>query len=257
MQASKVEYRFRFLIHGLIFMLGFWSPWLLLPSLADVPGFTANSTWLVLSTTVSRQGWLTFSAATVVLLVLALVFTGLAAVLRVWGAAYIAPGVVQSGSMHTAGTGVTGMLADGPYRRTRNPLYLGTLLHTVGICILMPPSGALLAVILIWVLQVRLALAEEPFLAARFCAAYTAYKAAVPRFLPAPAPQVPAAGARARWPQALMGEFYFVAAFGVLASLGWSFNADPLRRGLVIALGVWLILRGFSPRPQPDAIATR
>ncbi len=81
------------------------------------------------------------------------------------------------------------MLADGPYRRTRNPLYLGTLLHTLGVTILMPPSGAVFAVVLLWIFQVRLALAEEPFLAARFGQPYLDYKKAVPRFLPATKPQ--------------------------------------------------------------------
>ncbi len=250
MQATGFEYRYRFLIHGMVFLLGFWAPWLLVPSLAEVPGFTANSTWLVFSTMVSRQGWLTFGAATVVLLVVALAFMAAGALLRVWGAAYVGASVVRSPSMHG-----TTMLADGPYRRTRNPLYLGTLLHTVGLAILMPPSGALLAVALIWIFQVRLALAEEPFLATRFGAPYLAYKAAVPRFLPTPAPQVPAAGARAHWLQGALGEFYFIAAFAVMAAFGWSFNAQPIRRGLLISLGVWLILRAFTPRAEPDAVA--
>ena len=252
MQASRFEYRHRFAIHGLIFLLGFWSPWLLLPSLADVPGFTANSTWLVFSTMVSRQGWLTFGAATVVLLVIALVFTGAGAWLRTWGTAYVSSGVVYSGSMHGAGTRGTAMLADGPYRRTRNPLYLGTLLHTIGISLLMPPSGALLAVALIWIFQIRLALAEEPFLAAQFGQPYEAYRTAVPRFLPAPTPQGPAAGVRPKWLQAALGEFYFIGAFAVLAAFGWSFNAQPIRRGLLISLGLWMILLALLPRVQQD-----
>ena len=147
------------------------------------------------------------------------------------------------------------MLADGPYRRTRNPLYVGTLLHTIGICLLMPPSGALLAVVLMWIFQVRLALAEEPFLAARFGQAYVQYKAAVPRFLPAPTPQVEAAGVRPRWMQAALGEFYFIGAFMVLAAFGWSFNAQPIRRGLLISLGVWMILLALLPRAGEDAQA--
>ncbi len=109
------------------------------------------------------------------------------------------------------------MLADGPYRRTRNPLYLGTLLHTLGVTILMPPSGAVFAVVLLWIFQVRLALAEEPFLAAQFGQAYLDYKKAVPRFLPAPKPQIPSAGARPHWVQTLLGEIYFLAVFLVLA----------------------------------------
>jgi hypothetical protein len=145
------------------------------------------------------------------------------------------------------------MLADGPYRRTRNPLYLGTLLHTLGVTILMPPSGAVFAVVLLWIFQIRLALAEEPFLAARFGAAYQGYKNAVPRFLPSPKAQIASAGVRPHWVQALLGEIYFVAVFLVLAIFGWSFNAQPLRQGLIVSVGLALVVRAFLPRAVSDA----
>jgi protein-S-isoprenylcysteine O-methyltransferase Ste14 len=251
MQATRFEYRFRFAIHAVIYLLGFTAPWLFLHSLTNVRGFTTSSTWLVLSALLARREWLTFDAATVTLLVIALLFTALGAWLRVWGSAYVGTSVVQSPEMH----GET-MLADGPYRRTRNPLYLGTLLHTVGVTILMPPSGALLAVVLLWVFEVRLALAEEPFLAARFGQPYLDYKAEVPRFLPAPTPRIAAAGARPRWLQALLGEIYFVAVFFVLAIFGWSFNAQPLRQGLIVSLGLSLVVRAFLPRAAQNAPTT-
>ncbi len=85
MQATHFEYRFRFVIHALIYVLGFTAPWLFLHSLTGVPGFTTSSTWLVLSTSLTKQGWLAFDAATITLLVIALLLTGLGAWLRVWG----------------------------------------------------------------------------------------------------------------------------------------------------------------------------
>lgn len=248
MRATGFEYRFRFALHAVIYILGFTAPWLFVPALADVPGFSTKSTWLVASSMLSREGWLTFSAATVVLLVLALLFTALGAFLRIWGSAYVGSSVVKSPAMHGAA-----MLADGPFRRTRNPLYLGTLLHTFGIAILMPPSGALFTIALIWIFQVRLALAEEPFLTARFGQPYLDYKAAVPRFLPALTPLVPAAGARPHWLQSLLGEIYFPAVFLVLAIFGWSFNAQPIRQGLLISVGLWLIVRALLPNASHDA----
>jgi protein-S-isoprenylcysteine O-methyltransferase Ste14 len=248
MKATGFEYRFRFAIHTVLYLLGFWAPWLLIPSLANVPGFTRQSTWLVLSSLLARQGWLTFGAATSAILVVALIFTALGALLRIWGSAYVGSSIVHSPTMHSAT-----MLADGPFRRTRNPLYLGTLLHIIGVALLMTPSGALFAIVLFWIFQVRLALAEEPFLAARFGQPYLDYKAAVPRFLPSPTPQVAAAGAQPRWLQSVLGELYFLAAFLVLAIFGWSFNAQPLRQGLLISLGVWLIVRAFLPRAAQDS----
>ncbi|AEU39140.1 methyltransferase family protein [Granulicella mallensis] len=246
-KASRFEYRFRFLIHALIFTLAFWAPWV-----EWIPGLdlTRKTTWLVASFWLSLHGWMSFQVATIVLLVVALLFTGLGAWLRTWGAAYVGVGVVASRAMHG-----TAMLTDGPYRRTRNPLYLGTLLHTIGIAILMPPSGAIFAIILIWVFQIRLALAEEPFLAAQFGQPYLNYAAAVPRFLPYPTPRAEAAGASPRWGQAVLGELYFIAVFAVLAVLGWNFNAQWLRQGILISLGVWLVARAFMPAAKAETVA--
>jgi protein-S-isoprenylcysteine O-methyltransferase Ste14 len=250
MQATRFEYRFRFIIHTLIYLLGFTAPWLFLQSLKGVPGFTTSSTWLVISTELTKQGWLAFDAATVTLLLLALLLTGLGAWLRIWGAAYVGSNIVKSPTMHSEA-----MLADGPYRRTRNPLYLGTLLHTLGITILMPPSGAVFAVVLLWIFQIRLALAEEPFLTARFGQPYLDYKKAVPRFLPSPKAQVPSAGVQPHWLQAMLGEIYFLAVFLVLASFGWAFNAQPLRQGLIISAGLALVARALLPRAAQEAPA--
>ena len=244
MRATSLEYRFRFVLHGLIFWLGFWSPW------SEPLGLTTKSTWLTLSSLLARAGWLNFIAATQAVLVAALVFLLLGAWFRVWGAAYVGADVVKSRSMHSRA-----LLADGPYRRTRNPLYLGTLLHTVGISILMPPSGALFTIALIWLLQVRLALAEEPFLESRFGQPYVEYRRTVPRFLPYPKPLVEAAGQPGRWLLALAGEFYFVAVVFVMGIWGWEFNAMPLKRGVLISLGVWLIIYALLPRAKAVEVA--
>lgn len=239
MRAFALEYRFRFAIHAVLFCLGFWAPWC--PAL----GWTRMSTWLVLSAELTHSGWFTFSAATYVVLATATLLIALGAWFRVWGAAYVGASVVQAPAMHGQS-----LLADGPYRRTRNPLYLGTILHVFGLAILMPPSGALFAVVLLWILQVRLALAEEPFLASQFGDAYRAYQARVPRFLPAPAPQVPAAGMRPRWLQAIAGEIYMIGVLVTYLIFGWYFNATTLTRGVLISLGLWIIVRALLPRPE-------
>jgi hypothetical protein len=174
------------------------------------------------------------------------VFAALAAWLRIWGTGYIGAGIVQSASMHGQS-----LLADGPYRRTRNPLYLGTILHTFALAILMPPSGAILCIVLIWIFQIRLALAEESFLAAQFGETYRAYQSRVPRFLPAPTPQLPSAGRHPRWLQAVLGEIYMLGVVITFAVFGWNFNANTLLRGVLISLGVSLVIRALLPRPQP------
>lgn len=246
MGATRLEYRFRWILHGVVFMLGFWAPW------CAALGWTRLRTWLVLASWMSRTGWLSFIAATNAVLIAAIVLLALGAWLRVWGTSYVGASVVQSGSMHGEA-----MLADGPYRRTRNPLYLGTILHTVGLAILMPPSGAIVCVALVWLLEVRLALAEEPFLTARFGEAYVAYRNAVPRFLPAPTPQVPAAGKRAQWVQGIFGEIYFVGVVITFAVFGWDFNSMLMIRGVLISLGAWIIVKALLPRPKETVVEAR
>ena len=240
MGATKFEYRFRFWLHGLIYALGYWSPWL-----RWMPTWTPQTTWHVGMTLIARQGWLSFDGAAVVLLCVSIACAVLGALLRIWGAAYVGSSVVKSSAMH----GET-LLADGPYRRTRNPLYLGTVFHTFAVALLMPPSGAIFAVALLWVFQVRLALAEEPYLTARFGEAYREYAARVPRFIPALTPRVPAAGATPQWLQAALGEIYMIGVAVTLAAFGWSFNAMTLIRGVLVSLGVSLVVRAFLPKPK-------
>jgi protein-S-isoprenylcysteine O-methyltransferase Ste14 len=248
MKATSLEYRFRFFLHGILFAIAFSVfnlPW------AETLGLPTKSSWLVLSTTLSRQGWLSFTTASFTILILALIFTGLGAAFRIWGSAYVGASIVQSGAMH----GET-LLADGPYRHTRNPLYLGTLLHTIGISLLLPPAGSVFLIATIWILQFRLALAEEPFLTARFGQTYRDYIARVPRFLPMPAPQVPSAGAKPHWLLAIAGEIYFLGAFITLAIFGTGFNPTPIRQGILVSLGLWLVMIALIPRPKPAATVT-
>ncbi len=113
-----------------------------------------------------------------------------AAALRTWGGAYLGADVVQDGKMHTtvsptpfAGGPVAGVLTDGPFRRMRNPLYLGTFLHTLALALLMPRSGAVFAIVVIGVMQVRLILGEEAFLLRTVGQPYEAYCRLVPRVL--------------------------------------------------------------------------
>ena len=65
MGATSIEYRFRFFLHAVIIMLGFWAPW------CEPLHWTRMTTWLVLASSLSRAGWLSFSAATNAVLIVA------------------------------------------------------------------------------------------------------------------------------------------------------------------------------------------
>jgi protein-S-isoprenylcysteine O-methyltransferase Ste14 len=238
MHATRFEYRFRLWIIGILFAIGFGAIPLLnlyTPGILEATGISTKSTWLIATSLIARQQLLTFTTASVALLLIAVVFTGLGAWFRVWGAAYLP---VQASSLIT----------DGPYARTRNPLYLGLLLHAIGIAILMPPVGAIFTVVTVWVFVIRLALAEELSLT-QLGQPYLSYKTAVPRLLPAPTPQVASSGISPHWLQGVLAEIYFIGVSLTLLVFGWSFNANPLYRGILISLGVAIIAKALQPRP--------
>jgi protein-S-isoprenylcysteine O-methyltransferase Ste14 len=239
MKASAFEFRMRYVIHGLVFVLGFWAPWNYLLH-TDPTGPNAHL-WGIASAWLAQNGILNISAAFDLLLVLGIVFALGAAALRTWGSAYLGAHIVQSGAMHA------GVVADGPYRFVRNPLYLGTILHALALALLMPESGAIFSIVAICLLQARLILGEEAFLAARLGAQYEAYKALVPRLLPSPRPRVAASGMAPRWGQALLGEIYMWGVALSFAVAGWRYNASLLIQCVVVSVGASLLVRALKP----------
>jgi len=64
------------------------------------------------------------------------VLTVLAALVRTWAAAYLRSEVIHDSKLHGEG-----LVADGPYRYVRNPLYLGSVLFAVGFAMGSQPPG--------------------------------------------------------------------------------------------------------------------
>ncbi len=246
-KATTFEYRHRYALHTIIYILGFVAPWNYAVQL-DPTGPNAHL-WGVLAVQLARLGVGNIAAAFNVLIGIGIAAAVLGAFLRTWGAAYLGANVVQSASMHTAQAApAAGMLQDGPFRYMRNPLYLGTFLHTLALALLMPVSGAVFTIIAIGALQIRLILAEEPFLEAKLGAPYAAYCALVPRILPSLRPRVASAGLKPRWGQAVLGEIYMWGVAVSFAVLGWQYDAVLLIKGVVVAFGVSLVARAFAPR---------
>jgi protein-S-isoprenylcysteine O-methyltransferase Ste14 len=79
--------------------------------------------------------------------------------------------------------GERGLIHRGPYRFSRNPQYVGFLMGLMGWATLtssrLTLAGSLVGVVLL----VLVPFAEEPWLKARYGAAYEEYRRAVPRFL--------------------------------------------------------------------------
>ena len=237
MKATPLEFRFRFLILAVIYLLGFvapWDQWLHLDSIR---------TWQLIASWPTRAGWLSFNAATIAVLVLGILWALAGAILRTWAAAYLSPSIVQDKAMHGEG-----VVAAGPYRHLRNPLYLGTFLHTFALALLMPPSGAIFCIVAVFLFQLRLIAGEESFLAAKLGEPYLVYRAKVPSLFPAIAPRVPGSSLEPNWPTAFLGEIYMWGVVITFAFLGWRYNSMLLIKGVLISLGVSLIVRAFLPR---------
>jgi len=155
----------------------------------------------------------------------------LAAGLRTWGAAYLRTEVVHDPGQHSEA-----LVADGPFRYTRNPLYLANVPMAAGIGVLASRSGFVFLVLANWIFVYRLILREEDALLKNQGEPYRAYCEAVPRFWPALKPRVPFGNLRPDWGQAVFGES-FVWLFGV-AELLIAVTLNP-------GIGITAFLLGF------------
>jgi protein-S-isoprenylcysteine O-methyltransferase Ste14 len=138
-----------------------------------------------------------------------------AALLRTWAAAYLRSSVVHDTSLHS-----DRIVADGPYRHLRNPLYLGTILIAVGVGTLASRVGFVFLVVCIYLSTLRLILREEAALLQSQGESYRRYYAAVPRLIPSLRARVPAGGGKPNWSDGFKGELFmwgFVASLAVFA----------------------------------------
>jgi protein-S-isoprenylcysteine O-methyltransferase Ste14 len=78
----------------------------------------------------------------------------------------------------------TALVEDGPFRRTRNPMYLGMLLVLTGLVLLLGTLGPLLVIPpFAWLIHARFVVHEEAHMERHFGAPYLDYKRRVRRWL--------------------------------------------------------------------------
>ena len=178
-----------------------------------------------------------------------------AAWIRTWGDAYLRREVVFDSALHAER-----LVADGPYRHLRNPLYFGKILLAVGMALLASRTGAVVLILGNLLIVLRLIGREETELAQSQGEAYRAFLAAVPRLWPSLRPRLPSGGMQPSWFQAFSGEAHF----WIFAIDGFLFVWKKNGRLYFIILGVSaaarilmrMVLnrkrRGDSPPPAPD-----
>jgi protein-S-isoprenylcysteine O-methyltransferase Ste14 len=239
----KLAFRYRVFIFLLLYLLGFLTPWE-----GAFRSGRGSTLWLAASTLLARSGWIGLAAATTTVTILALACLAAGATLRVWGTAYLGSSVMRGSRMEGRQ-----IVAAGPYRHVRNPLYLGSWLLGVGASVLMPPSGAAFFLLTSSLFTLFLISGEERFLSAQRGDAYQDYRRRVPRLLPRMTAAGPVSSVRPRWIQALLAEMYPVAFTVCFAICAWLYNARILIRCLLICYGVSLVIRAFAGPPAASA----
>jgi protein-S-isoprenylcysteine O-methyltransferase Ste14 len=239
MKASAIEFRLRMMIQIVIVGVGFWTPWI---GPRDMVGRISTLEWIPLE--IGRMGVASFTAAAPMAIVLGALAALAGAVLRVWGAAYLGYATVHHGEMQAGA-----VMADGPYRYMRNPLYLGGWCMMIAVSLLMPPSGALFTVVLIGIFYLRLILGEEVFLAAQLGEPYRDYLRAVPRLIPRLRGGLPPAGNKPHWVTALFTEVFPIGAFFTLAVLSWRYDQQLMLEGMLVSFLASLVTRGLMKQP--------
>src|SRR5690242_4467275 len=112
MRASDFEFRNRFWIFGLLYFAGFIPYWFRDKNALEV---VLNAIGPAITI---RDEHIAFALTSL--------FMFAAAALRTWATAYLSTEVMKHSELQSAS-----LVADGPYRYTRNPLYLGNILMTL------------------------------------------------------------------------------------------------------------------------------
>jgi protein-S-isoprenylcysteine O-methyltransferase Ste14 len=247
MGATAIEFRLRMVVNAAIIILGFWAPWI---EAWHVGHRISLLGWLALE--LSRTGIASFSVATSIVLIVAVLVAAKAVLFRVWGTAYLGPGTVNSFNM-VAGK----VMADGPYRYVRNPLYIGLWCMVIAAAFLMPVTGAAFAVTLIAIFAIRLTLGEEAFLTAQLGEPYLAYMRAVPRFIPrlrgAPLPS----GAKPHWLRATLAELTPIGILIAIVVFSRNYELELAGRIILVFFGASLVVRALMPGPPINSERAR
>ena len=240
MRATDFEFRYRFWFISLIFGLAFScytfdhvNAAVALAKLLSGRGFDMNSL-------AARQRIQILFALSGTLVIAA-------AWMRTWGSAYLRAEVVHDSALRTEK-----LVADGPFRYVRNPLYFGNLLMAAGVGLLACRTGWFVLVIGQMLFLRRLIGREEAALVETQGEPYRAYLAAVPRLGPALRPHVPAGGTQPRWLQGFLGEgWVWILALDDLL-LAWRLSF-PLYYGVLWVCAAayflwWIVLRSLRRR---------
>lgn len=219
-RVSEIWFRYRHWVLLLILGIGFWVPW------QRGAGEHLGNTWLLLAGALARTQILHITASITAVMSTAIFFALLAALLRTWAAA--SPWTWDAQTTPAGDQNVEHR----SYRYARNMRYAGLWLHTLALSILMPPGGALFAVIGVTVWAVTLLRLEEQ------------------RFFQQ---RGPGGGLRTRWGSAFLSQLYFWGACLTYVAFGDRYNTTFLEQGVLISFGTAILIQGLRTSNRPPA----
>jgi protein-S-isoprenylcysteine O-methyltransferase Ste14 len=221
LRATEFEFRNRLFIIVVLFGIGFWCySW-------DSLNMATAFAHLLMGHSV-EPGTLSDQHVVQAILAFGAALAVLGALLRTWAAAYLRSEVVHDSQIHS-----DELVADGPYRYVRNPLYLGGMLFAVGIALTASRLGFLLIVSGLTVFYYRLIAREEALFRETQGESYRQFLAIVPRVMPSLNPRVAAGGLAPRWGQAVIRE-----AFMWLLAVAVAFLAITLNQRVFLIITV-------------------
>src|SRR3954467_7353972 len=160
-----------------------------------------------------------------------------AALVRTWGSGYLRSEVVYASEIKTAK-----LVADGPYRHVRNPLYFGNVLMALGMGAMASRTGFVVLQVLMLLFCYRLIFREEIELRAAQGEQYDAFKKAVPRMFPALTPRIPAAGGKANWAAGFRAEGWVWGFALAVALFAMTLKMTVFFIVLAVSLGVFFFV---------------
>jgi protein-S-isoprenylcysteine O-methyltransferase Ste14 len=219
MKATNWEFKNRALIFGLIIALAFLFYFL----------DPQNATAALANRLAPRLGTNADALARILFAIAALVLIA-AALIRTWASAYLHSDVVYAAAIQTRS-----LVADGPCRHVRNPLYFANVLMAIGMGAMTSRVGFFVLVLGMLLFCYRLILREEAELRAVQGESYEQYRKAVPRFWPALLARVPAGRGQANWAAGFKAESWY-----------WGFAAALAAFAITLKANLFFVIVGLS-----------
>lgn len=229
MKATDIEFRLRGLWIGLIFWLSFSAYYV-----------DHRNLGAMISRVFARWTGADEELSVHLVFGLAAALSVIAALLRTWASSYLTKEVVHDARLHSET-----IIADGPYRYTRNPLYLAVDLLAISMAPLASSTGAVIAIVGIALFDYRLILREEAELQASSPKSFAEFTRLVPRLIPTLVPRIPRGNSMANWKSGVMSETFFWAFAIGLIVFAITLDMTKLMIAVGMAIGMLLLL-GFQ-----------